>query len=138
MEQWIQEEIEKLKSEYGDVPPPWTIINEHPLNLCWRMGGGEGHLILWHDWWESLNLSEQERIAYFRKWPPPHCWLEFLIEAIWNVILEDYDGDIDFFELTEQLGFGSEEEYKRDFSDKKWLETTETPWQRFKSIFRFW
>ena len=85
------------------------------------MGGGESHIMLWWEWWPQQTMTEVERIAYFRRWPPPHCWLPFLIEALWGVDVFEYEGDISYFEKTDALGFGSEQDFDRDNDDPKWL-----------------
>src|SRR6266540_4386494 len=120
MEPWMLEEIDQLVAEHGTVPPPWVVYDEHPYSIGWRMGDGEGLRMLWWLWWPQQGYSEEEKIAYFRKWPPPHCWLAFLIEAIWGV---DTYAERDklglFFERTTRLGFGSQREYEQDLADPK-------------------
>jgi len=121
MEPWVQEEIEQLVAEYGTVPPPWAVYNEHPYSMRWRMGDGEGHLIVWWEWWPRLGFTEQQKIEYFREWPPPHCWLAFLIEAVWGVDrFEERDYLRPYFERTTALGFGTHRDYERDLEDPKW------------------
>jgi len=85
MQAWMQAAIRDLETKHGTVPPPWVLYHEHPCSTCWRMGGGESHIMLWWEWWPQQTMTEVERIAYFRRWPPPHCWLPFLIEALWGV-----------------------------------------------------
>lgn len=126
MEQWIQQEIAKLEEKHGAVPPPWFMYSEHPYSICWRMGGGESYCMVWHEWWSLQQYTEEQRIEYFRKWPPPHCWLEFLIDAVWDVDPfangeEEFDYT-PYFERTEKLGFGSRSDYEKDLNDPKWLE----------------
>jgi hypothetical protein len=126
MEPWMQREIESLVAEHGDVPPGWVMYDEHPYSIWWRMGGGESHQLVWWNWWRSQGFTEDQRIAYFRRWPPPHRWLFFLIEAVWDV--DTWEGDADltpYFERTAALGFGSEHDYERDIDDPKWLERYE-------------
>jgi len=114
--------FDALVAEYGTVPPPWVVYDEHPYSLCWRMGGGEGHKILWWTWWEEQRFPEEQKIAYFRRWPPPHCWLAFLIQAVWDVdTFEEKDNLGPYFERTTALGFGSQQDYKYDLADPKWL-----------------
>ncbi len=85
MEPWMLDEVVRLVAEHGTVPPPWVMHNEHPYSMRWRMGDGEGHREVWWAWWPQQGFTEQQKIEYFRKWPPPHCWLAFLIEAVWGV-----------------------------------------------------
>lgn len=123
MQEWIQTEIASLVTKYSTVPPPWVMYNEHPYSICWRMGGGESHLMLWWEWWPQ-QWTEGQKIEYFRKWPPPPCWLVFLIEAIWNVdAFEDEDTErlMPYFNRTSDLGFGGRHDYERDIEDPKWL-----------------
>lgn len=123
MEPWMQEEIDQLIAEHETVPPPWVMYNEHPYSMRWRMGDGEGHLVVWWEWWPKQEFTEQQRIDYFRKWPPPHCWLAFLIEAVWGVdTFEERDCLTPYFELTSKLGFGTQQDYEQDLDDPKWHE----------------
>jgi hypothetical protein len=120
----MQGEIDALIAKHGTVPPPWAVAHEHPSNMCWRMGGGESHMMLWSEWWPQQNLTEAQKIEYFRRWSPPHCWLAFVMEAIWDV--DDYEDDetlAPFFDRLEALGFGSRQDYVSDFHDSKWLAT---------------
>lgn len=123
MEEWIQKAIEGLTTQHGAVPPPWFMYDAHPHSICWRMGGGESHMMVWSQWWPEQQLTEAQKIEYFRKWPPPHCWLGFMIEAIWEV--DEFDAAetlAPYFERTQALGFGSQQDYERDMEDPKWLE----------------
>jgi hypothetical protein len=119
---FMREEVKRLVAAHGTVPPPWVVFEEHPYSICWRMGGGETHLRLWWEWWGQQGLPEEERVAYFRRWPPPHCWFPYLIEAIWGVDRSDGDERLrPYFERTAALGFGSWQEYEQDLDDPKWL-----------------
>jgi hypothetical protein len=126
MEPWLRHRIAELTAQYGTVPPPWVVFDEHPVSICWRMGGGESHMMLWREWWPEQPLSIEERIAYFRRWPPPHCWLPFLIQAVWGA--DVYEHEVEggntspFYAYTELLGFGSHDDHIQDFNDPEWLE----------------
>ncbi len=121
METWMQEEIDSLFAEFGTVPPPWVIYRDHPYSMRWRMGDGEGHMQIWHAWWPQQNLEESERIAYFLKYPPPHCWLAFMIQAIWGIDrFEEAEKLPEYFRRTAELGLGNQEDYERDLEDPKW------------------
>ncbi len=120
---FMREEVKRLATQYGTVPPPWIMYDEHPYSICWRMGGGESHRMLWWEWWPEQGLTEDERIEYFRRWPPPHCWLPHLIEAVWGVdVWEERDSLAPYFERTAVLGFGGQIDYEHDLADPKWLE----------------
>ena len=121
MQEWIQKETDRLISKYGTVPPPWTIFDEHPYSICWRMGYGESHLEVWWKWWSEQNLPEDEKIAYFRKYSPPYCWLKFLIEAIWVIDSFTEKNLSLYFIRTDELGFGNQQDYEKDLDDPKWL-----------------
>jgi hypothetical protein len=123
MESWMHEEIANLVEAHGTVPPPWIVYCEHPHSMRWRMGYGESHKMLWWDWWERQEFTEVQKIEYFRRWPPPHCWLAFLIEAVWGI--DTFDERVDlapFFEHASKLGFGNQLDYERDLEDPKWLQ----------------
>lgn len=123
MDPWMQDEVDRLVALHGTVPPPWVVYHEHPYSLFWRMGGGESHLMVWSAWWSREALTEEQRVLYFRHWPPPHCWLEFLIGALWNIDTFDEQEDLaPYFERTANLGFGTQKDYERDLDDPKWLE----------------
>ncbi|MGL4611383.1 MAG: hypothetical protein ACRCYY_17185 [Trueperaceae bacterium] len=63
MEDWQLREMKVLQKKYGEVAPPWTIFpDEHPYSLCWRMGTGEGHVMVWSAWWQTQRWNEEERI----------------------------------------------------------------------------
>jgi len=129
MQAWMCKEIDSLVAEYGMVPPPWVVYNRHPYSICWRMGGGESHIMVWREWWPQQGFTDDQKIAYFRSWPPPPCWLTFLIEAIWDVDMSEWDVDTSeeeeftpYFKRTSELGFGSQHDYQQDLNDPKWLE----------------
>ncbi|MCS6864852.1 MAG: hypothetical protein RMJ56_09570 [Gemmataceae bacterium] len=122
MKPWMREEVATLVTKHGTVPPPWMAFPEHPYSLCWRMGGGEAYLELWWAWWKQQQFTEEQKVAYFRRWPPPYCWLEFLIEAVWGIdTCAEKDNLGPYFERTAALGFGSQQDYERDLEDPKWL-----------------
>jgi hypothetical protein len=125
MTDWVTTEITKLIAEYGDIPPPWVIFpGEHPYSMCWRMGYGDSYVPMWSKWWRVQNFSETQRIAYFRKWTPPHAWLKWAIAVIWDLHAGEEDVDVDYtlyFERTAALGFGSQQDYEIDSNDPKWL-----------------
>lgn len=86
------------------------------------MGDGEGYRYDWFEWWKECNFSEEERIAYIKKWPPPHCWLEWTIDAIWEVEM-NYEFDAlhePYYKRLEELGFGSMADCESDLNDPKW------------------
>ena len=68
-------------------------------------------------------FHRRPKIAYFRRWPPPYCWLIFLIGAVWDVDTSEEEANLPpHFERTAALGFGSQQDHERDLDDPKWLE----------------
>lgn len=85
---YVQKELDKLVAKHGAVPPPWTVHDgAHPFEICWRMGYGEVYLEVFWAWWgqNKNSLDKDQRIDYFRLWPPPAAWLTFMINAIWDL-----------------------------------------------------
>ena len=124
----MREQVAKLTAQYGEVPPPWLVFNEHPYSICWRMGGGEGHIEFWGRWWNAQRWDEARRIAYFQKWMPPACWMGWTIEAIWDLDLLEEESDAEYgpyFARLETLGFPSQADYEKDLEDPKWLDDAE-------------
>lgn len=128
--EWIENRIAELVAEHGSVPPPWFMFpNTHPYDICWRMGAGESHVIVFGTWWDRQRhlLAEPERIALFRRWSPPPRWLVWTMEAIWDLDLDIEGSDEDaidaspYFARMEALGFATEAEFRRDFDDPRWL-----------------
>ena len=123
---WIDQAIERLVKEYGAVPPPWQLFQDkHPYSMFWRMGAGESHLMVFSRWWADRNLEEAARIEYFRRWPPPPRWLEWTIEALWNIDpWNEEEDELDYapyFERIAKLGFGTRADFEKDFNDPRWL-----------------
>jgi hypothetical protein len=128
--EWIRKRIGELVERHGAVPPPWFMFPDmHPYDIGWRMGAGESHIMVFHEWWEGEKnkLDEEKRINYFRRWPPPPCWLEWMIDVIWDLDWWEAEDPEAFnyspyFARTEELGFGTQAEYERDLNDPRWLE----------------
>lgn len=127
--EWVENRIALLVTEHGAVPPPWFMFPDtHPYDICWRMGAGESHVMVFGVWWDRQKhvLAETERIEYFRRWPPPPRWLTWMMDAIWDLAPHELD-DPDsfdyapFFAQVEALGFGTQAEFQRDLEDPKWL-----------------
>ncbi|MFC4424814.1 hypothetical protein [Deinococcus navajonensis] len=119
-------EIRRLTARYGTVPPPWIIApDEHPYSAYWRMGGGQSHIMVWGAWWDTQELDEAARITYFRQFPPQPRWLDWMLDAVWDLPLPDGEEDDEMFDRTpyfaqaEALGFGSQQDYERDLEDPR-------------------
>ncbi len=76
------------------------------------------------EWWDQQNKPEEERIAYFRKWPAPPRWLAWLVHVLWDLepgeSEEAFDYQPYFTRLTE-LGFAGVADYETDLGDEKWV-----------------
>jgi len=115
METRIQKLADSYTAKYGTVPPPYAVFDDHPFSLRWRMGPGEDFIRMWWTWWVERPFSEVEKLTYFQEWPPPHRWLGFVINAVWDV---DPDQDAEraatCFDRTSALGFGDRKDYERE------------------------
>lgn len=125
---WIDKEVQKylLTSDGNQVPPPWAEYpHTHPYEMFWRMGGGESFSMVFHRWWERQQMDENERIAYFRKYPPPPRWLDSMITLLWDLEPAEYpeaDTNDAYFERAAGLGFGTKQQYIIDLENPVWLE----------------
>lgn len=91
--------------------------------MRWRMGAGETLLMVFY---ERLKLfkTEQERINYFKKWPPPPRWLAWMADAIWDLEPWKSEGGFDYqpyFDKLYYLGFTGMDKYEVDLNNEKWL-----------------
>jgi hypothetical protein len=110
--------IQKLVDEHGSLPPPWAAYPRvHPMDICWRMGGGEGYKFMFDEWDAPSAWSVAQRVAYIRQWDPPFSWLEWVAFFVWR---EEYDGGEyavheEHFARLADLGFGSLADWRRSF-----------------------
>lgn len=81
------------------------------------MGPGEGHILIFFAWWESLELGEEERFARVLKWDPPVLWWPWAGFLTWPE-MDDPAADLD--ELDERAvarlaaaGFGNLEAWRK-------------------------
>lgn len=123
-QEWYITHSQKLIAEYGDVPPPWIYESRaHPYSICWRMGGGESHIMILGEWKSQQQFSEEDKINYCKKYNPPPAWLRWVCRFIWN--LEDsYGKNFDFspyFEKLKSYGFKDVEKFDEDFNSDKWI-----------------
>jgi hypothetical protein len=114
-----QERLSALLRQHGSVPPPWAYApRTHPYDIGWRMGGGEGHIVLFNEWASSRSWSFEERVAYIRRWDPPHSWLEWVAWFLWPEAYDDTSLDVSdaHFRQIKALGFGSKAQWRRAFN----------------------
>ncbi|HNH83467.1 MAG TPA: hypothetical protein PL157_13940 [Acidobacteriota bacterium] len=100
----------------------------HPYDICWRMGDGEFHTEVFDFWWKNLNFDESQRIEYFCNWPPPPCWLAWMIDVIWDPCPDECQEEFDYstyFGQIERLGFGTQLQYQAELEDPRWFENSE-------------
>lgn len=123
---WYKKKVNELLNQYGAVPPPWIYAeNSHPYSMRWRMGDGETHCMVFNEWWEQVNKTEDERVEYFRRWPAPPRWMAWMADVIWNLEPWECDGEFDYtpyFKKLSELGFEGVNDYEKDLGDEKWLE----------------
>ncbi len=121
----IRQDVKELVNRHGAVPPPWIYAeNSHPMSIRWRMGGGEWHIMVFSQWWKQSQMDEADRIAYFKKWPPPPRWMEWMASAIWELKPWEHEGGFDYspyFAKLQAAGFEGVSEFEADFNDEKWL-----------------
>lgn len=121
---WYKEMVSELEEQFGSVPPPWVYSEgSPPYSIQWRMGGGETLIMVFSEWWEQENKSENERIEYFHRWPAPPRWLPWMADAIWD--LEPWESEEEFdyqpyFKKLTELGFEGAEDYEKDMEDERW------------------
>lgn len=122
----LQQAVEDFIQRISEVPPPWAELPDtHPCDIGWRMGGGEWHIMVWGHWWDAQNFPHQERVEYFRRWPPPPCWLEWVADTLWDLTPWDTPDEFDYspyFVQLELLGFGTRADFEQDFNDPKWFD----------------
>lgn len=120
-EAWYLDHIAEMFEQYGDFPPPWVYVeNSHPYSIGWRMGDGESHLMAFGEWWAQENKTLDQRIQYFRKWPPPPRWCAWMAEVIWD--LHPWEGTEEFdyspyFGQLKAMGFDGTDEYLADLDN---------------------
>ncbi|WP_103068604.1 hypothetical protein [Aquimarina sediminis] len=115
----------KLSKEYlekhGDVPPPWVYCPTcHPYSICWRMGGGETHIMVLSEWLDQKKLTFNQRVAYLKRYPAPARWYQWIVKFLWDLAPEESDFAL-YFGKLEKLGFPNVSNFKEDF-DREDLE----------------
>jgi hypothetical protein len=72
----VGEMLKRELAEHGTVRPPWIHSpGVHPFHIHWRMGSGEGHLIVWHAWAREHDPGERiEAIRRFGAVPADWAW----------------------------------------------------------------
>lgn len=123
---WYKEATARYIHLHGDVPPPWVYDTQsHPYDLQWRMGAGETFIMVLWGWIEDHIKSEEERIAYIKKYPPPPRWLGWAADFIWdldsNVTMEEGFDYSPYFEKLKLMGLDGTADYYTDLEDEKWL-----------------
>lgn len=130
-QEWFQQFVQQHELAYACVPPPWEAIpDSHPSNIRWRMGYGESLLMVFPVWLRKYFPSEESRVAFFWKHPPPPRWLTYLVGSIFDDpgIDDTLDGEYDelwfvrsaFPDKLKALGFKGVDGYQADYEDPKW------------------
>ncbi len=77
---------------HGTVRPPWMVLPDtHPMEIAWRMGEGETHLMLWHTWAEG-RAAEEIVAAIKARGAVPADWAPWAAEAA-GLVAEGEDVD---------------------------------------------
>lgn len=112
---WYQKQLKEHIQKYGAVPPPWIYLpDEHPFSMAWRMGIGESHIMVFSIWWEDEGKTFEEKIKYFKKFPPTSEWVSWMIDVIWdieswNYTLDDFNP---YLKKLKQLGFDGIDQFE--------------------------
>ena len=88
------------------------------------MGGGESHVMAFGEWWNQQSKSFDERIEYFRKWPPPPRWCAWMADVIWELEPWESEDEFDYliyFEKLKELGFEGTDDYESDLSKEGYI-----------------
>jgi hypothetical protein len=79
-EAFLRASLDEALREQGRTSPlpPWIRHPEIPrYSIGWRMGDGEGYLVLWWTWAEGR--SAEEKTAYFREFAPIETeWVDWV------------------------------------------------------------
>jgi len=112
------ERIAALVARFSGVPPLWARYPRvHPLDIHWRMGGGEDYKCLFNVWVTAQRWNEDDRIAYLRRWDPPYSWLEWAAWFLWPEDFVDVESEVsaERWSQLDALGFGSQRDWRRCF-----------------------
>jgi len=117
MKPWQVREAFGYISKYGTVPPPWVIFPDfHPQNVFWRGGTGKRFLMTWEAFWARQDLNQQQRLTYFRQFPPPAKWLGWVVDAVWSPPVSGQELEplqVSYSQQLQALGFESWADYYR-------------------------
>lgn len=98
--------LENELSAHGRVRAPWDVLpGVHPFDLAWRMGHGEGHLLLWGRWLGALAPAEawsRALLALKQSAPIPADWAYWALEAT-GLSTEDDAYDHSFEDARKRL-----------------------------------
>lgn len=105
------------------VIPPWIYSpDSHPYSMEWRMGGGEDHVMAFGTYAKEKLTTLDEKLAYFRKWPPPPRWMAWMANVLFDLEEEEEPEDYsEYLNRIKELGFQGVDEYEQDLEDEKWL-----------------
>lgn len=124
-EKWYLDHVASMVESHGDMPPPWIYLEDsHPYSMAWRMGSGETHVMAFGEWWEQQDKTVDERVQYFRKWPPPPRWLAWMVDAVWDLEPWESEDEFDYtpyLEKLKNLGFEGTDDYESDLDNEEYL-----------------
>ncbi|MCX4241133.1 hypothetical protein [Paraliomyxa miuraensis] len=98
--------IAKALDEHGDLAPPWARHPDIPKDsIGWRMGAGEGWLMMWWQWMERQPTDRTWRLAYLQRHAPaPRSWQRSAMWVLDPTAKEDYDDHEDDGDEDEVAG----------------------------------
>jgi hypothetical protein len=96
---------------HGDLVPPWERFPTYDREtIWWRMGAGEGWLLLWSLFLERLPPTVEARLGYLRRHAPaPVPWADYVV-AVLDPTGEGDDDDPELRELHRRYGYFVSEE----------------------------
>jgi hypothetical protein len=70
----LRQAVNEFTERMGEVPPPWAEFPDtHPFDICWRMGGGEWHVMVWGHWWHARRLTHERACRLLSENGSRHC-----------------------------------------------------------------
>lgn len=91
----IDEHTAEELDEHGDLAPPWARYPDIPNgSIGWRMGGGEGWLMMWWEWMKRQPVDRPQRLAYLQRHPPaPRSWEDSVLWVVDPSLSDEEDED---------------------------------------------
>ena len=91
-----------MLDSHGDLPPPWVKYPEYDrYTIGWRMGAGEGYLMAWDTFLETLDHSFDTRLSYLRRHAPaPYIFADWVYDVLYpNASAIENDEAQEYYEI---------------------------------------